>query len=202
VPFRRKAQQRLPIEVRQQLLDVIYGGQPFRTALRDQSLTSNRCGAYEDRPGMVGDARSRSDGNPSERLAARYECRVRARLCLQRVSGSSAHPDVQEPPGRPPRYFKTPMKIKIGLATPRGVPNFWPIPVITLIVTRGWPFHAGEGELDGLDRLTAVNVVLKQRDGVACHGSTSVALDGPYGHGLSLCGAAPCPCGPPYSPLR
>jgi hypothetical protein len=40
--FRRKAQQRLPAEVRQQLLDAIYSGQPFRTALRNLRLTSNR----------------------------------------------------------------------------------------------------------------------------------------------------------------
>jgi hypothetical protein len=40
--FRRKAQERLPTEVRQQLLDAIYGGQPFRSALRDLGLTSNR----------------------------------------------------------------------------------------------------------------------------------------------------------------
>jgi hypothetical protein len=40
--FRRKAQERLPTEVRQQLLDAIYRGQPFRTALRDLGVTSNR----------------------------------------------------------------------------------------------------------------------------------------------------------------
>jgi hypothetical protein len=40
--FRRKAQQRLPAEVRQQLLDAIYGGQPFQTMLRDLGLTSNQ----------------------------------------------------------------------------------------------------------------------------------------------------------------
>jgi hypothetical protein len=33
---------RLPVEVRQQLLDAIYGGQPFRTAIRDLGLTSNQ----------------------------------------------------------------------------------------------------------------------------------------------------------------
>jgi hypothetical protein len=33
--FRRRAQTRLPIEVRKQFLDAIYGGQPFRSALRD-----------------------------------------------------------------------------------------------------------------------------------------------------------------------
>jgi hypothetical protein len=40
--FRRKAQERLPVEVRQQLLDAIYGGQPFRTALRQLGVTSNQ----------------------------------------------------------------------------------------------------------------------------------------------------------------
>jgi hypothetical protein len=40
--FRRKAQKRLPAEVRQQLLDAIYSGQPFKTALRDLGLTSNQ----------------------------------------------------------------------------------------------------------------------------------------------------------------
>jgi hypothetical protein len=40
--FRRKAQERLPADVRQQLLDAIYGGQPFRTALGDLSLTPNQ----------------------------------------------------------------------------------------------------------------------------------------------------------------
>jgi hypothetical protein len=40
--FRRKAQKRLPPDVRQELLDAIYGGQPFRTALRDLGVTSNR----------------------------------------------------------------------------------------------------------------------------------------------------------------
>jgi hypothetical protein len=40
--FRRKAQERLPVEVRHELLDAIYGGQPFRSALRDLGLTSNQ----------------------------------------------------------------------------------------------------------------------------------------------------------------
>jgi hypothetical protein len=39
---RARAQKRLPVEVRQQLLDAIYAGQPFRTALRDLGLTSNQ----------------------------------------------------------------------------------------------------------------------------------------------------------------
>jgi hypothetical protein len=40
--FRRKAQKRLPAEVRQQLLVAIYSGQPFRQILRDLGLTSNQ----------------------------------------------------------------------------------------------------------------------------------------------------------------
>jgi len=39
---RARAQKRLPLEVRQQLLDAIDAGQPFRTVLRDLGLTSNR----------------------------------------------------------------------------------------------------------------------------------------------------------------
>jgi hypothetical protein len=40
--FRRKAQKRLPAEVRQELLDAIYRGEPFRQILRDLGLTSNQ----------------------------------------------------------------------------------------------------------------------------------------------------------------
>jgi hypothetical protein len=40
--FRRKAHERLPVEMRQQLLDAIYDGQPFRAVLRDLGLTSNQ----------------------------------------------------------------------------------------------------------------------------------------------------------------
>jgi hypothetical protein len=37
-----RAQRRLPAEMRQQLLDAIYAGQPFQTVLRDLGLTSNQ----------------------------------------------------------------------------------------------------------------------------------------------------------------
>jgi hypothetical protein len=40
--FRRRAQAQLPVEVRQQLLEAIYDGQPFRTVLRDLDLTPNQ----------------------------------------------------------------------------------------------------------------------------------------------------------------
>jgi hypothetical protein len=39
---RRKAQERLPPEVRQRLLDAIYAGQSFRRVLGDLGLTSNQ----------------------------------------------------------------------------------------------------------------------------------------------------------------
>ena len=39
---RARAQERLPVEVRQQLLDAINAGQPFRQLLRDLGLSSNR----------------------------------------------------------------------------------------------------------------------------------------------------------------
>jgi hypothetical protein len=39
---RTRAQQRQPVEMRQQLLDAIYDGQPFRSVLRDLGLTSNQ----------------------------------------------------------------------------------------------------------------------------------------------------------------
>jgi hypothetical protein len=36
------AQERLPIELRQQLLDALYAGRPFRGLLRDLNLTPNQ----------------------------------------------------------------------------------------------------------------------------------------------------------------
>ena len=49
--FRRRAQERLPVELRKQLLDAIYNGKPFRTVLRDLGLTSNQvCGLAKTDP--------------------------------------------------------------------------------------------------------------------------------------------------------
>ena len=39
---RGRARARLPVDTRQQLLDAIYSGRPFRTVLRDLGLTSNQ----------------------------------------------------------------------------------------------------------------------------------------------------------------
>jgi hypothetical protein len=39
---RARAKKRLPVELRQQLLDAIYNGKPFRAALGDLGLTSNQ----------------------------------------------------------------------------------------------------------------------------------------------------------------
>ena len=40
--FRRRAQERLPVELRKQLLDAIYNGKPFRTVLRELGVTPNQ----------------------------------------------------------------------------------------------------------------------------------------------------------------
>jgi hypothetical protein len=39
---RARAQERLPVELRQRLLDAIYDGRPFRQVLRDLGLTPNQ----------------------------------------------------------------------------------------------------------------------------------------------------------------
>jgi hypothetical protein len=39
---RARAQKRLPVKLRERLLDAIYAGQPFRKAVRDLGLTANR----------------------------------------------------------------------------------------------------------------------------------------------------------------
>ena len=39
---RARAQRRLPAELRQQLLDALYAGQPFRAAVNDLALTPNQ----------------------------------------------------------------------------------------------------------------------------------------------------------------
>jgi hypothetical protein len=56
---RANAQKRLPVELRQQLLEAIYAGQPLRTALRDLELTSNQVWGL-----------SRTDQERSEKLDA------------------------------------------------------------------------------------------------------------------------------------
>jgi hypothetical protein len=40
--FRRRSQERLPVEKRRQLLDAIYSGKSFRAGLTDLGLTSNQ----------------------------------------------------------------------------------------------------------------------------------------------------------------
>jgi uncharacterized protein with von Willebrand factor type A (vWA) domain len=39
-----RARKRLPVDLRQQLREAIYAGQPFRTVIHDLELTPNRCG--------------------------------------------------------------------------------------------------------------------------------------------------------------
>jgi hypothetical protein len=94
--FRRKAQERFPPDVRQQLLDAIYGGKPFRTALEDLGFQSS-LGAHQDRRETVRAARGRPDGNAPRRCEARHQRRVRCGLRLQGVSEAPANPHGQEP---------------------------------------------------------------------------------------------------------
>jgi hypothetical protein len=92
--FRRKAQERLPVDVRQQLLDAIYRGRSFRTALRALGLTSNQAwGLTKSDKGVVGGARCRIDRNPPGRPSAWHQCRVRGGLRVQRLPGAPAHQD-------------------------------------------------------------------------------------------------------------
>jgi hypothetical protein len=64
VRFRRKAQERLPAKVRQQLLEAIHSGQPFRAVLRDLGLTPNQVwGLTKTDPGTVGETGGRAGGN-------------------------------------------------------------------------------------------------------------------------------------------
>jgi transposase-like protein len=91
---RARAQKRLAVEVRQQLLDAIDAGQPFRAVLRDLGLTSNRVFGL-----------TRTDQEWSEKLDAALTAARREdlqhgtnaaylhRLCLQRLSDVSARQD-------------------------------------------------------------------------------------------------------------
>jgi hypothetical protein len=60
---RARAQKRLPVELRQQLLEAIFARKPFRTALRDLGLTSNQVWGLT-KTGLVREVGCRSDGNP------------------------------------------------------------------------------------------------------------------------------------------
>jgi hypothetical protein len=88
--FRRKAQERLPPDVRQELLDAIYGGQPFRTAIRDLGVTSNRVWGLTKTDQKWSEQLDAADGNPSRRSQAWLQRGIRGWLCLQRVPRASA----------------------------------------------------------------------------------------------------------------
>jgi hypothetical protein len=103
---RARAQQRLPAELWQQLLDAIYAGQPFRTVLRDLDLTANQVWgvARVDREWSAA-LEAALTATRRDDPQARHECSVRGGLCLQRVSGAPAPADGEEPltPGNPSR---------------------------------------------------------------------------------------------------
>jgi hypothetical protein len=91
--FRRKAQERLPAEVRQVFLDAIYRGQPFRQILRDLGLTSNQVWGltktYEEWSEKLEAALTTTRRDDLEHGTQRG---LRPRLHMQRVSNASAHP--------------------------------------------------------------------------------------------------------------
>jgi len=91
---RALSQGRLPVEVRQQLLEAIYDDQPFRTVLLDLSLTSNQVlGAHQDRPRQVREARGRPDRNPPGRPQAPHVGDVFQGLRVLRMSRVAASAD-------------------------------------------------------------------------------------------------------------
>jgi hypothetical protein len=91
------AQARLPADVRRQLLDAIYAGQPFKGALRDLALTSNQVWGLTKTDGMVDRTGSSLDGHPPRRPRARHQRGVCQRLRLQGVPGAPAGQDAEEP---------------------------------------------------------------------------------------------------------
>jgi hypothetical protein len=95
--FRRKAQARLPVEVRKQLLDAIYNGKPARTVIRDLGLSSNQVWgltktdhAWSEnwRPPLT--ATRRADLEHGTNAAYVHL------LCLRGAPGAPAHPDDSE----------------------------------------------------------------------------------------------------------
>jgi hypothetical protein len=87
---RARAQKRLPVELRQQLLDAIYAGQPFRTTLRNLGLTANQVwGLKKTDPQW-----STVLASPPRSLASRNALKeaTSASRCRARVGSSSWHP--------------------------------------------------------------------------------------------------------------
>ena len=94
---RSQAQQRLPVQMRQQPLDAIYEGRPFRTVLRDLGLTSNQVWglAKTDREWSE-ELNTALNSSSSERPQARHQRGLCARVCLPRVPRAPEHSDGQE----------------------------------------------------------------------------------------------------------
>ena len=84
--------------MRQQLLDMIYNGQPFRTVLRVLGLTSSQVWGLtktdEEWSTALETALMATRRND---LEARHQRRLRRGLCMQPVQGVSAHSDRHEP---------------------------------------------------------------------------------------------------------
>jgi hypothetical protein len=96
---RARAQERLPVDVRQQLLDTIYGGQQFRQAVRDLGLTPNQVWGLtktNDEWSIALDAALTATRRDD--LTHGHERCLRPWLRLQGVSGAPAGQDGEESP--------------------------------------------------------------------------------------------------------
>jgi hypothetical protein len=98
---RTKAHERLPADVRRQLLDAIYEGQPFRTVIRDFGLTSNQVWglARVDQEWSTSLETALMATRPDDLTHSTNAAYVAGGLRMQRVPGTSAHPNGQESTG-------------------------------------------------------------------------------------------------------
>jgi hypothetical protein len=92
---RARAQERLPADLRQQLLDAIHAGQPFRTVLRELGLTSDQVWGLtksdHDWPAALEAALTATGGDLQHGTNTAY-----AGLCLQGLQGAPAGAHGQE----------------------------------------------------------------------------------------------------------
>ncbi|HEY6688898.1 MAG TPA: hypothetical protein VI094_22130 [Propionibacteriaceae bacterium] len=79
--------------MRQQLLNAIYAGQPFRQVLRDLGLTANQVWGLTKTDEEWSEQLEALDGQSSGRPRAWHHCGVRAWLRMQQVSRAPATAD-------------------------------------------------------------------------------------------------------------
>jgi hypothetical protein len=87
---RARAQSRLPADVRQQLLDAINAGPPFSAVLSDLRLTSNGVGLAKTDEEWATKLEAALAATRRDDLKHGTKCRIRTRLRLLEVSGSTS----------------------------------------------------------------------------------------------------------------